>query len=236
MALWGGLKLGHLISQLSIADWTVVVTSLLSTFARTTVAVVMGALWTVPVGIIIGRSRSLSRRLSPMVQVMASFPAPMVFPLVTMGMLWLGVNFSYGCTVLMLVGSQWYILFNVIAGAQAIPSDLQELGKMYGVKGWALWRTLYLPAVFPSLVTGLVTAAGGAWNASIVAEFVHYKDRTLIAPGLGSLITKATEEANFSLLCAGVLTMSLALVLINRVVWKRLYGLAASRFVLTGKS
>jgi NitT/TauT family transport system permease protein len=160
----------------------------------------------------------------------------MLFPLVTMAMLWLGVDFAFGCTVLMLVGSQWYILFNVIAGAQSIPGDLSELAKMYGITGWPLWRTLYLPAIFPSLVTGLVTAAGGAWNASIVAEFVHYKDQTLIAPGLGSLITKATEDANFPLLCAGVLTMSVALVVINRVLWKRLYALAASRFMLTGKS
>jgi NitT/TauT family transport system permease protein len=124
----------------------------------------------------------------------------------------------------------------VIAGAQGMPGDLREIAKMYGIKGWALWRTLYLPAIFPSLVTGLVTAAGGAWNASIVAEFVHFKDQTLVAPGLGSLITKATEEANFPLLCAGVMTMSFALVLINRVFWKRLYAKAVSRYMLTGKS
>jgi NitT/TauT family transport system permease protein len=160
----------------------------------------------------------------------------MLFPLVTMGVLWLGIDFTYGCTVLMLIGSQWYILFNVIAGAQGMPGDLREIAKMYGIKGWALWRTLYLPAIFPSLVTGLITAAGGAWNASIVAEFVHFKDQTLVAPGLGSLITRATEEANFPLLCAGVMTMSFALVLINRVFWKRLYAKAASRYMLTGKS
>jgi len=236
LAIWGGVKLAQLIWELNLSDWLNVTSSLCMTFLRTTMAVLLGALWTVPAGIVIGRSRRLSRKLSPVVQVIASFPAPMLFPLVTMAMLWLGVDFAFGCTVLMLVGSQWYILFNVIAGAQSIPGDLSELAKMYGITGWPLWRTLYLPAIFPSLVTGLVTAAGGAWNASIVAEFVHYKDQTLIAPGLGSLITKATEDANFPLLCAGVLTMSVALVVINRVLWKRLYALAASRFMLTGKS
>ena len=236
LALLGAIKLIGLISQLTLSDWLDVLMALLGTFARTTAAVLLGALWTVPVGIVIGRSRKLSRKLSAAVQVIASFPAPMLFPLVTMGVLWLGIDFKYGCTVLMLLGSQWYILFNVIAGAQGMPGDLREIAKMYGIKGWALWRTLYLPAIFPSLVTGLITAAGGAWNASIVAEFVHFKDQTLVAPGLGSLITKATEEANFPLLCAGVMTMSFALVLINRLFWKRLYAKAASRYMLTGKS
>ena len=236
LAILGAVKLIALISQLSLNDWLDVLIALLGTFARTTTAVLLGALWTVPAGIVIGRSRKLSRKLSAAVQVIASFPAPMLFPLVTMGVLWLGIDFKYGCTVLMLLGSQWYILFNVIAGAQGMPGDLREIAKMYGIKGWALWRTLYLPAIFPSLVTGLITAAGGAWNASIVAEFVHFKDQTLVAPGLGSLITRATEEANFPLLCAGVITMSFALVLINRVFWKRLYAKAVSRYMLTGKS
>jgi len=236
LAFLGGVKLIGLISHLTLSDWSSVLMALFGTFARTTTAVLLGALWTVPAGIVIGRSRKLSRKLSAAVQVIASFPAPMLFPLVTMGVLWLGIDFKYGCTVLMMLGSQWYILFNVIAGAQGMPGDLREIAKMYGIKGWALWRTLYLPAIFPSLVTGLVTAAGGAWNASIVAEFVHFKDQTLVAPGLGSLITKATEEANFPLLCAGVMTMSFALVLINRVFWKRLYAKAVSRYMLTGKS
>jgi NitT/TauT family transport system permease protein len=134
--------------------------------------------------------------------------------------------------VLMLLGAQWYILFNVLAGAMAVPQDLRETVSVYGLRGWAGWRTLYLPAVFPQLVTGLITAAGGAWNASIVSEYLRYKGQTLIAPGLGSLITEATAAGDFSLLAAGVLTMALALALLNRVLWKRLYRLADTRFSL----
>ena len=118
------------------------------------------------------------------------------------------------------------------AGASALPQDLREAADTYGLGGWTRWRTLYLPAVFPHLVTGLITAAGGAWNASIVAEYVRYGGRTLVAPGLGSLITQASEAANFSLLAAGVLTMSFALVLLNRTVWRRLYRVADERFSL----
>jgi len=132
----------------------------------------------------------------------------------------------------MLLGSQWYILFNVLAGATAMPHDLREAADVYGLGGWMRWRTLYLPAVFPHLVTGLITAAGGAWNASIVSEYVRFQGHTLVAPGLGSLITQASESANFPLLAAGVTTMSLALVGLNRTVWRRLYRLADERYSL----
>ena len=130
----------------------------------------------------------------------------------------------------MLLGAQWYVLFNVLAGTSAIPHDLGEASDIYRVNGWQRWRRLYLPAIFPFLVTGLVTAAGGAWNASIVAETLTYRGKTLEAFGLGSLITRATREANFPLLTAGVLTMSIALVLLNRTVWKRLYRLAETKY------
>lgn len=165
-----------------------------------------------------------------MIQVAAAFPAPMIFPLVTLAILAAGVGFAWGCIVLMLLGSQWYTLFNILAGASAMPHDLVEAAAVYGLSRWARWRTVYLPSVFPHLVTGLITAAGGAWNASIVAEYVRYRDHTLIAPGLGSLITEATAAGNFPLLAAGVLTMALALVMLNRTVWHRLYRLADERF------
>jgi len=226
---WGALHLLTLIRHVSPAQWLTVVTSLGLTFARTSVAVLMGALWAVPVGVWIGLSPRWSRRLQPVIQVVAAFPAPMLFPLVTAAFLYLGISFSWGCVVLMLLGAQWYILFNVLAGATAIPQDLREAADVYGVRGWARWRTLYLPGIFPQLVTGLVTAAGGAWNASIVSEFMRYKGQTLIAPGLGSLITEATTTADFPLLTSSVLTMALALVVLNRLLWKRLYRLADTR-------
>jgi NitT/TauT family transport system permease protein len=132
----------------------------------------------------------------------------------------------------MLLGTQWYILFNVIAGAMAIPTDLKEASSVFRFSKLDRWRMLILPGIFPYLVTGMVTAAGGAWNASIVAEYVRYRGETLIAPGLGSLITEATAAGNFPLLAAGVLTMSLALVTLNRTLWKRLYRVADERFSL----
>ncbi len=134
--------------------------------------------------------------------------------------------------VLMGLGAQWYVLFNVLAGASAIPGDLEEASSVYRVAGLRRFATLDLPSVFPFLVTGLVTAAGGAWNASIVAETLAFRGRELTTFGLGSLITRATHEGNFPLLAAGVLAMSLALVFLNRTVWRRLYGVAATRYAL----
>jgi len=229
---WGVLHLVELLAVLSLAEWQHLLVSLSLTFLRTAAALALGALWAVPVGVWIGLAPQRVRTLQPLIQIAAAFPAPMIFPVVTLALITLGINFSWGCVVLMLLGSQWYVLFNVLAGASAMPHDLREAAEIYGISGWARWRTLYLPAIFPNLVTGLITAAGGAWNASIVAEYVRYRGQPLIAPGLGSLITEATAAANFPLLAAGVLTMSLALVTINRTVWRRLYRVADTRFSL----
>jgi NitT/TauT family transport system permease protein len=229
---WGAAHLGVLVTEVRPREWGSLAGALGLTFLRTTATLVLGSLWALPAGVWIGISPRRTRLLQQPVQVAASFPAPMLYPLVTMALLAGGVPFSWGCVALMLLGAQWYILFNVIAGASALPQDLREAADTYGLGGWTRWRTLYLPAVFPHLVTGLITAAGGAWNASIVAEYVRYGGRTLVAPGLGSLITQASEAANFPLLAAGVLTMSFALVVLNRTVWRRLYRLADERFSL----
>jgi NitT/TauT family transport system permease protein len=213
-------------------DWTTVVLGLLASFARTSAAVALSALWTLPVGILIGLSPRWSQRLQPVIQVVASFPAPMLFPLVTLALVWLHVPFNIGCVALMVLGAQWYILFNVIAGAASIPDDLKEVVRVYRLSRWEQWTRLYLPAVFPHLVTGLVTAAGGAWNSTIVSEYVHLRHQSYSAFGLGSTISHATAEGNFSLLAASVLTMALFVVLVNRVLWKRLYRLAEERFSL----
>jgi NitT/TauT family transport system permease protein len=222
----------RLLSAVTAHDWLLLVAALGATFLRTLGALGLAVAWTLPVGILVGLSPAWSRRLQPVVQIVASFPAPMLFPLVTGALLALHVPFSVIAAVLMLLGAQWYILFNVLAGASAVPPDLIEATDVYRVGGRARWKTLFLPAVFPYLVTGLVTAAGGAWNASIVAETLGSGGRTLETFGLGSLITKATREANFPLLAAGVLTMSLALVLINRTVWRRLSRLAETQYAL----
>jgi len=232
LGIWGAVRLLLLLRALTLGEWLHLAAALGLTFLRTYSALALGMLWALPVGIWIGLSPRRVRALQPVIQVAAAFPAPMIFPLVTLALIAAHVNFSWGCIVLMLLGSQWYILFNVLAGAGAMPHDLQEVATIYGLSRWARWRTLYLPAVFPYLVTGLITAAGGAWNASIVAEYVRYRGQTLVAPGLGSLITQATAAANFPLLAAGVLTMSLALVTLNRTLWRRVYRIADERFSL----
>ena len=231
-ALWGIVRLGGLLARVPAREWGALALALGATTLRATGALALALLWTLPAGILLGRSRTWSRRLQPVVQIVASFPAPMLYPLVTAALLAAGTPFGVVAAVLMVLGAQWYLLFNVLAGASAVPGDLAEAAGVYGVSGLRRVLALDLPAVFPFLVTGLVTAAGGAWNASIVAETLVFRGTELSTFGLGSLITRATHEGNFPLLAAGVLTMSLALVLVNRTVWRRLYRLAATRYAL----
>ena len=231
-SVWGAIRLVHLLTGVSRAEWTHLAAALGATFLRTAAALGLAVLWTVPAGILIGRSAKWSRRLQPIVQLVASFPAPMIFPIVTGVMIAMRVPFAVTASILMLLGAQWYVLFNVLAGASAVPHDLDEAAETYGMVGSERWKKLFLPAIFPYLVTGLITAAGGAWNASIVAETLAYKGRTLETFGLGSTITHATASANFPLLAAGVLTMSAALIVLNRTVWRPLYRLAESKYSL----
>jgi len=236
--LRGGYLLIRLLVQLPLhdtsshQDWAHLVLALLASFARTTAAVLIGGIWCLPAGILIGSSPKWSQRLQPVVQVVASFPAPMLFPLVTILLVILHIPFGIGCVTLMLLGAQWYILFNVIAGAMAIPGELKEVGRVYGTPWLRRWTRLYIPAVFPYLVTGLVTAAGGAWNATIVSEYVQVKGNTFIAFGLGSVISEATASGNFPLLAGAIVTMAVSVVFLNRLIWKRLYRVAEDRYSL----
>lgn len=200
-----------------------------ATLGRVLLAVVLGTAWALPAGLAIGLSPRLSRLLQPVTQVVASFPAPMLFPAVVALLAWLGVGLGAGSVLLMLLGTQWYVLFNVVAGAMAVPSDLREAARSYGIGGWRLFRTLLLPSVLPYLVTGWVTAAGGAWNASIVSEYVNLGGRTVTTFGLGSRIGTAAEAADFPTLAASVVVMSAAVVLFNRLVWRRLNDYAERR-------
>jgi NitT/TauT family transport system permease protein len=207
------------------------------TLGRVLLAVVLGTLWTLPAGLAIGRSPRLARLLQPAVQVAASFPAPMLYPLVVVAFRHVGMSLQWGSVLLMLLGTQWYVLFNVIAGATAIPADLKEAAVSYRVNGWQRFWVLYGPAVFPYLVTGWVTAAGGAWNASIVAEKLTFGTAVTgevpPATGLGATITSAFDNGDFNLLAASVLVMSVLVIVFNRLVWKRLYHLAETRFSLS---
>jgi NitT/TauT family transport system permease protein len=231
--VYGGYRLALTLRGVPLAAWLRLGSAGLTTLGRVVASTIIGTLWALPAGLAIGLSPKLSRTLQPVVQVVASFPAPMLFPLVIGALAAAGVSLGWGSIVLMLLGTQWYILFNVIAGASAIPSDLREAARMYRLGAMARFWKLYLPAVFPYLVTGWVTAAGGAWNASIVSEFVTMKGQTLTTWGLGAQISEAASAADFPRLAASVLAMSLLVVLFNRLVWRPLHHIAETRFSLS---
>ena len=200
------------------------------TWMRVMAALLLGALWTIPVGVKIGLKPALATKLQPVVLFAASFPANMIFPFLTVLFVQYHVNFEYGSVLLMLLGTQWYILFNVIAGAMALPNDLLEAADMLKLNGWRRWRTVILPGIFPQLVTGLVTACGGAWNASIVAEIVGWRDIDLTATGLGAYISQGTAAGKWPEIVVGITVMCVFVVTFNRLVWQRLYRLSAQKY------
>jgi NitT/TauT family transport system permease protein len=205
----------------------------LATFGRVITVLVFATLIWVPIGVWIGMNPKVSRLAQPIVQVLASFPANFLFPLVTAGLIATHVSLNIGGVLLMALGSQWYILFNVIAGASAIPNDLREASANLQLPRVLKWRKLILPAIFASYVTGGITAAGGAWNASIVSEIVSYHGTTLTATGLGAYITEATSEGDSGRILVGVIIMSMFVVSTNRLFWRRMYGLAQRRYSLS---
>ncbi|HUH71078.1 MAG TPA: ABC transporter permease subunit [Mycobacterium sp.] len=205
----------------------------LATFARVVVVVVVSTLIWVPIGVWIGLNPKVTRLAQPVVQVLASFPANFLFPLFTALLLATGISLNWGGILLMALGTQWYILFNVIAGASAIPTDLRDAAANLRLPTVLRWRTLIVPGIFGSYVTGGITAAGGAWNASIVAEVVRYHGTSLSAAGLGAYITHATAVGDAPRLLIGVITMSSFVVTMNIVLWQPLYHLSERRFSLS---
>jgi len=207
---------------------------LLATWLRVNLTLVLGALWTIPAGVAIGFNPRLARIAQPLAQIAASVPATALFPVVLLVLIRLGGGLGVGSIVLLLLGTQWYILFNVIAGAIAIPTDLKEAASVFNIRGWERWRKLILPGIFPFLVTGMITASGGAWNASIVAEYFHFKGQTYSTVGIGAMISAATDAKNFDLLLASTIALAAVVVTTNRLLWRRLYRLAETRFKLEG--
>ncbi len=200
------------------------------TLSRVLVLIVIGSLVWVPIGVWIGLNPRVTRLAQPVVQVLASFPANFLFPFATLAFLHFGISLNVGGIVLMSLGAQWYLLFNAIAGAMAIPTDLRDAMAVLGVRGWQRWRRFLLPAIFPAYVTGAITASGGAWNASIVAEVVSYGGHTLTATGLGAYIAHATEHGDSARIVIGIAVMSAYVVGLNRLVWRRLYRASQSHF------
>jgi NitT/TauT family transport system permease protein len=203
-----------------------------ATFLRVNLALLLGALWTIPAGVAIGFNPRLARIAQPLAQIAASVPATALLPVILLVLIRLGGGLGLASIVVLLLGTQWYVLFNVIAGAMAIPTDLKECCSVFRVRGIERWKKLILPGIFPYLVTGLVTASGGAWNASIVAEYFHFKGKIFTTTGLGATIQQATDSGDFHLLLAATIMMAATVVTVNRLVWRRLYGLAETRFRL----
>jgi NitT/TauT family transport system permease protein len=203
-----------------------------ATLLRVAVLIALAALLWVPVGVWIGLRPRLARHVQPVVQFLAAFPANLFFPLAVAAIEHYRLNVEIWLSPLMILGTQWYILFNVIAGTLALPTDYRLVAGNLGVRRWLWWRRLILPGIFPAFVTGAVTASGGSWNASIVAEVVKWGDTTLVATGIGAYVAAATERGDFPRVALGVTVLCLYVLLFNRLLWRRLYQLAEERLRL----
>jgi NitT/TauT family transport system permease protein len=204
----------------------------LATLARIVILITIASLIWVPIGVWVGTRPRATRVVQPIAQFLAAFPANLLFPIVVSAIVAFRLNPDIWLSPLMILGTQWYILFNVIAGAAAIPWELRDCCTNLQVRGWLWWRTTALPAVFPYYVTGAITASGGSWNASIVAEVASWGDQHLEAYGLGAYIATATQAGDFHRIVLGIAVMSLFVVLINRTLWRPLYGYAERNFRL----
>jgi NitT/TauT family transport system permease protein len=202
------------------------------TFLRVVAMSVIATLIWTPIGVWIGLRPRVARIAQPLAQIAASFPVNMTFPFIVAFFIATHIPINLGSVLLMALGTQWYILFNVIAGAMAMPTDLREAATLFGLRGWRLWKTLIIPAIFPFWVTGAVTATGGAWNASIVAEVASWGNDKLVADGLGAYIAQVTEKGDQPAIYFSIIVMALFVVVINRVFWRRLYDLAERKFKL----
>jgi NitT/TauT family transport system permease protein len=226
------VRAAGMLMQVDGSEYRQIMQGAAATFARVVAALIIGAAWTIPIGVAIGFNPKLARIAQPLAQIAASIPATALFPVVLLLIIRIGGGLGIGSILLLLLGTQWYILFNVIAGAMAIPTDLREVGALFKFTGRQRWTDVILPGIFPYLITGMVTASGGAWNATILAEYFRLKDHTYTTVGLGATISRATESGNFALLLASTVVMAMVVVTINRLVWRRMYRLAASRYTL----
>ena len=228
--LYGGYQAGVMLMSVPLAQWGQIGLGVLASLLRVLAALVIALAWTIPVGVAIGTNRRVATVLQPIVQITASVPATAIFPVILLVVVNLTGGLNVAAIFLMLMGTQWYLLFNVIAGASAIPQDLKYTSALMGLSRWERWRTLILPALFPYIITGAITASGGAWNASIVAEYVHFSGQVFSTTGIGALIAEATGNGDYPLLLAATLSMILTVVLVNRLLWRRLYQIAEEKY------
>jgi NitT/TauT family transport system permease protein len=221
---------GHMLFQVHWAQWRAIIAGLLASLLRVAAALLIAFAWTVPVGVAIGTNPRLAAFLQPLVQIVASLPATAIFPVVLLFILRIPGGLNLAAVLLMLLGTQWYLLFNIIAGAAAIPQDLKHTTVLLHMNRRERWKTLILPALFPYLVTGGIAASCGAWNASIVAEYVHFGGQTVAIVGVGAVIADATASANYPLLLASTLSLIITVILINRFGWRKLYRIAEEKY------
>jgi NitT/TauT family transport system permease protein len=229
---YGMVRVTIILSGLQKAELHEAALGLGATFLRVNLALLLAALWTIPAGVAIGFNPRLARIAQPLAQIAASVPATALLPVILLVLIRLGGGLGIASIVVLLLGTQWYVLFNVIAGAMAIPTDLKECCSVFRMRGIERWKKLILPGIFPYLITGMVTASGGAWNASIVAEYFNFKGQIYTTTGLGASISRATDSGDFHLLLAATIMISATVVTVNRLVWRRLYRLAETRFRL----
>lgn len=233
LAGWGALLVvDYLKTTLSFADVLDALGRGFATLVRVVVLIALASLIWVPVGVWIGLRPKIAEQVQPLAQFLAAFPANVLFPVAVLAIVASGASANIWLSPLMILGTQWYILFNVIAGASAIPTDLREVAAVYQIRSWPWWRYVALPAIFPYYVTGAITASGGSWNASIVAEVASWGDARLEAYGLGSYIANATAAGDFQRVLLGVAVMSLFVTFFNRALWRPLYVFAERRLRL----
>jgi NitT/TauT family transport system permease protein len=222
----------NLVKNVAVDQWLLLGRLLGLTFCRVLICVFISVVVMLPLGIAACASQKRARLLQPVLQIAASFPATLLFPVFILIFVLCKIPLGIGSVVLMLMGTQWYVLFNVMAGARAIPSDLREMTTSFQFSGRNRFWSLQLPAITPYLITGALAASGGAWNASIVAEYVTYKNQIWTTPGIGSAISMAAQNNDYPLLAASILVMIVVVVLINFQVWLRLYHYSEKRFAL----
>lgn len=230
LVLYGSYRAVLVLLTIPAESWLLLAKSIAATFCRVALSLCLALLWTIPVGVAIGTNRRLATFLQPLVQVVAAVPATALFPVLLLGLLRVPGGLNIAAIALMLMGTQWYLLFNIIAGASAIPQDLQNTTKLLRLSFLDRWRTLILPALFPYIITGAITASGGAWNASIVAEYVEFGGITHATTGVGALIAQATGSGDYPVLLAATLALITTVICINRSFWLRLYRVAEERY------
>jgi NitT/TauT family transport system permease protein len=231
-SIYGVFLATRMLGTLTLPQWGDVALGVMVTLLRVVAALLIALGWTIPTGVAIGSNPRLAAWLQPVVQIAASVPATALFPILLLLVIGLPGGLNLAAILLMLLGTQWYLLFNIIAGASAIPRELLYTSDLLQLSRWERWRSLILPAIFPYAITGAIAASGGAWNASVVAEYAQFGGQTYHTIGVGALIAEATGAGDFALLLAATLSLILAVVAINRLFWQKLYHLAEERYRL----